>query len=71
MIDREGQRMLWTGESTDCICGHHLEHHYTLDNGSGFCTRCADSDSGEFYHNFVARRQPLMEVRELREDYAM
>lgn len=66
MIDREGQRTLWTGESTECVCGHHLEYHYTLDNGTGVCTHC--TDTGEFYHGFVSRRQPIMEVREPRHD---
>ena len=55
MIDREGQRCLRTDESAECVCGHNLEHHYILDNGSGFCTHCAANDDNKFYHKFVSQ----------------
>lgn len=60
MLDREGELWLWTGESTECLCGHHFEYHDTLGQNTHCCIMCASS--GNYFHQFTARRQPLERV---------
>lgn len=57
MRDREGERWLWTGESTECLCGHSFEYHDTLGQNRHYCIICANGDN--YFHQFIARRQPL------------
>ncbi len=57
---------LWTGESLECVnCGHDVEWHHTLLQGIYCCVKCSE----DAFHEFVARKQPLMEVRPASPDY--
>ena len=34
--DQYGEDILWTGESTYCICTHHVVHHCTVTEGLAY-----------------------------------
>ena len=39
-----GDKHLWTGESINCICTHHVEQHCTIRDGRDITIHCHGSD---------------------------
>ncbi len=55
---------LWTGQNGICVCGHHVESHYTegKKRGCNLCKECNEFIADSFYAGSICADEILERI---------